>query len=82
MEIEIKHDAEKYLSKLPKTDSNRILDAIEGLMEKPMVGDIQRLKGKNGDCRLRIGKYRVVFLQKGENAIYVSHIDTRGQVYK
>ncbi len=70
----------KYLQKLEQDIVRKIIEAIEKL---PLEGDINTLKGKKTKniYRLRIGKFRVIYLFKKEE-IKIIKIDTRGDVYK
>ncbi len=70
----------KYLKALQPRLTKRIISAIEDL---PVLGDVKSLKGKNIPplYRLRIGKYRVIFLMS-EDEIRIIKIDSRGDVYK
>jgi mRNA interferase RelE/StbE len=70
----------KYLQKLERGVVRKIIEAIEKL---PLEGDINKLKGKKAKniFRLRIGKFRVIYLFKKEE-IKIIKIDTRGDVYK
>ena len=70
----------KYLQKLERGVVRKIIEAIEKL---PLEGDINKLKGKEAKniFRLRIGKFRVIYLFEKE-AIKIIKIDTRGDAYK
>jgi mRNA-degrading endonuclease RelE of RelBE toxin-antitoxin system len=70
----------KYLQGLDKKIRKRIFFGIEKL---PNKGDVKKMKGQKlkNIYRLRIGKYRIIFLQEKE-WIKVLDIDTRGDVYK
>ena len=87
-EVKIKYskDALKFLSKLDNKSVLRIRDAIKGLTHKPPFGDIKVLQGyTDGRKRLRIGSWRVIFLQKDEETveiILVIDIGNRGDIYK
>ncbi len=70
----------RYLQKLEKNISRKIIDAIEKL---PDEGNIAKLKGKKvkNIYRLRAGKYRIIFSWE-KDLIKIVKIDTRGDVYK
>lgn len=73
--------AEKFIRKLPKSESERILKAVYKLPE----GDIKALKGKKnkGLMRLRVGDYRIIFtIDNGKLIVYVIDADNRGDIYK
>jgi mRNA interferase RelE/StbE len=70
----------KYLSRLQKGVQKSIVTAIDRL---PEYGDIKKMRGRaiEGLYRLRVGKYRILFLRE-EDVIKVVDIDTRGDIYK
>ena len=76
MQIRYSRQAEKFLKKQPADEARRIRNAIDDLP----AGDVKRLKGSTS-FRLRVGNYRVIFDKNG-NVIYISKIDSHGQVYK
>ena len=80
MEILLSRQAEKFLDKLSDKHALIILNAIQGLTEQPPKGDIRKLKGYSDEKRLRVGTVRVVF-KKTNDAILVSDIDFRGNIY-
>lgn len=70
----------RYLQKLEKDISRKIIGVVEKL---PKEGDIIKLKGKKvkNIYRLRAGKYRIIFSWE-KDLIKAVKIDTRGDVYK
>ncbi len=70
----------RYLKKLEKDISRKIIGAVEKL---PREGDIVKLKGKKvkNTYRLRVSKYRIIFSWE-KDLIKIIKIDTRGDVYK
>jgi mRNA-degrading endonuclease RelE of RelBE toxin-antitoxin system len=70
----------KYLLKLEHGIRANIVAAIDKL---PDVGDIKKMRGRSIEdlYRLRIGKYRVLFLWT-KDAVRILDIDTRGDIYK
>lgn len=85
--IEIKPIAEKYYSKLDKSTRKRIKEALMRLEESknPLFQEnVRALTGKlQGDYRLRVGDWRVLFSPDGKRKIiYVYAILPRGKAYK
>lgn len=76
MQIQYSKQAEKFLKGQSADAARRIRNAINNLP----AGDVKKLKGSTS-FRLRVGSYRVIF-DKNRNVIYISKIDSRGQVYK
>ena len=72
--------AKKSLEKYDYKTSMRIINAIN----KIPLGDIKRLVGNEISSlfRLRIGKYRIIYMYEDEQTIKIIKIDTRGDVYK
>ena len=70
----------KYLSRLEKDQRRRI---AEGIDELPGQGDIKKMRGRSIQnlYRLRVGKYRVLFIWEPE-IIEILDVDTRGDIYK
>ncbi|WP_287243972.1 MULTISPECIES: type II toxin-antitoxin system RelE/ParE family toxin [unclassified Okeania] len=74
--------AENYLKPLPLPDQERILRGLKLLKTDRTMIDIKPLKGRP-EWRLRVGKYRVLFIEDQENLAYiVTVIGPRGDVYK
>ena len=71
--------AVKSVSRLSRTDRERILAALDRLPE----GDVRRLVGSVGLYRLRIGDWRAIFRRDDQKrVITVAQILPRGSVYK
>ena len=76
MEIRYSKQAIKFLEKQEKSVRIRIKYAI---MKLPS-GDVKKLIGQPY-YRLRVGELRVLF-KRDAQIIYISKIDSRGQIYK
>jgi mRNA interferase RelE/StbE len=79
-EIEIRKRAEKDLASLPKTDAQRIADALF-LLEDGLTGDIKKLASALPEYRLRIGVWRVLF-EIVERKIIIYRILHRKEAYR
>ncbi len=79
-EIEIRKRAEKDLSNIPKSDAQKIADAIFAL-EDGLVGDIKKLTNFSPEYRLRIGDWRILF-EASRNKITIFRILHRREVYR
>jgi len=68
--------AQKGLAELPKSDFERMRDALEDLAEDPRPVGCKRLTGRSG-WRIRSGDYRAVYeiddVQKTVTILDVSH---------
>jgi len=78
MAITLTKQAAKAIMSFDQPTQQRI---IAGILELPK-GDITILEGyTDGRARLRIGKYRIIFKDTGEN-IEIMDIGSRGDIYK
>jgi mRNA interferase RelE/StbE len=80
MRIVLSANAAKYLRRLDNKTALRIKTAIRGLGDEPPRGDIKKLSGRHEEYRLRIGKYRVIFIV-ADSLVQVVAIGARGQIY-
>ena len=72
--------AVKFLRKQPQDKREWIMAAIHKL---PNSGDIKPLAGRDGEYRLRIGSYRVIYsIDHDVLIVRVLEIGNRGDVYK
>ncbi|MBQ9663612.1 MAG: type II toxin-antitoxin system RelE/ParE family toxin [Oscillospiraceae bacterium] len=80
-QILVEKPAEKFISRLPKPEKERVLRAISKL---PNTGDIKRLQGRtNKDLfRLRVGEYRIIYrVDNGKLIVCVIDAGNRGEIY-
>ena len=88
MKIEYSKQAAKFIASQVKSTKQRIKKAIEeGLTKTPPVGDIKPLQGYSVKTfRLRVGKYRIIHRYDTDTdeqrILYISDIDSRGDIYK
>ncbi len=86
MEILFTKLAAKALESYDRPTKQRIKAGIDGLTQKPPEGDIKPVQGySDGRCRLRIGKYRIVYkfgVDGMVEILYIIDIDSRGGIYK
>ena len=80
LEVILSRQAEKFSDKLNDKQVLIIINAIQGLTEKPPKGDIRKLKGYINERRIRTGTICVIF-KKEDTTIYVSDIDFRENIY-
>lgn len=86
MKFLINYDSqpERFLGKLDKHISKRIMDKIDNLLtENPIPNDAKRVHGFDiPTFRIRVGKYRVLYrIDNKEVVIIVIKIDKRDKVY-
>jgi mRNA interferase RelE/StbE len=67
---------------MQRVDQECIVNALDALITDPTTLDIKPLQGRP-EWRLRVGKYRILFVKDEESKIYlVTTIRSRGAVYK
>ena len=59
--VVLRKSAGRELSKLPKSDQQRIAREIDGLARHPPPHGVQKLAGSGELYRVRIGDYRVIY---------------------
>ena len=88
MKIEYSKQAAKFIASQVKSTKQRIKKAIEeGLTKTPPKGDIKPLQGYTVKTfRLRVGKYRIIYRYDTDTdeqrILFISDIDSRGDIYK
>lgn len=73
----------KVIRKLDQPTARRLLDAIEVLASDPRPSGCVQLKGGDGELRIRVGDYRVVYdVQDDELVVLVLRVGHRREVYR
>jgi mRNA interferase RelE/StbE len=68
----------KKLTKLPKSDRDKIMNTIEKLPLNPFYGDIEKMKGEENSWRKRVGSYRIFYeIIDEDRTVYVYDIKRR-----
>lgn len=82
-QVELRRPAQKHLRKLPDFAYRAALEAFAEMAVNPFMGDFQKLKGKHGGYRRRIGDYRIFFdVDTATHLVLISGVKPRGQSYK
>lgn len=81
--IEYDTQPQKFLRKLDKQFSRRIIDKLEGTLPDDSVPhDAKAIVGEHGVFRLRIGDFRILYrIDHTQNKIVIAKIDKREAVY-
>ena len=80
-EVFILRRAQKELAALPKTDYERMRDAVMALAENPRPAGCKKLTGREG-WRIRSGDYRAIYeIDDAQMRVTVLHIGNRRDVY-
>lgn len=75
-EIKIARRALKEIKRIPKKDAERLLFVLEGLIENPYQGDIEKIRGEDNIWRRRVGNYRILYQILPEQK-YIEVFDVR-----
>lgn len=75
--------AAKVLRKLDRQTARRILEAINRLADDPRPPGCIMLQGGDGELRIRIGDYRVVYdIVDDELVILILRVGHRREIYR
>lgn len=81
--IAYKPSAAKAFRKIHPNQRSRIKKAIEALATNPHPQGSTQLSGGNGEYRIRVGNYRVVYdIEDDELVILVLRVGHRREVYR
>lgn len=73
----------KALRKLDRATVRRLLQAIEKLADEPRPPGCVQLKGGDGELRIRVGDYRVVYdIEDEQLVVLVLRVGHRREVYR
>jgi len=75
--------AAKAIRKLDRPTARRLLEAIGALAGDPRPSGCIQLKGGDGELRIRVGDYRVVYdVQDEELVVLALRVGHRREVYR
>lgn len=81
--ITYKPSAVKALRKLERKYQQAIVSAIEALAHQPRPDGVKKLQGGEGEYRLRVGSYRIIYdINDQDLVILVLHVGHRKDVYR
>ncbi|WP_237200825.1 type II toxin-antitoxin system RelE family toxin [Rothia nasimurium] len=81
--VTFKPSAAKELRKINKNDQTCIAKKIHELASNPYPPGTKKIVGGDGELRLRVGNYRVIYaVEEGRLIILVLTIGHRREVYK
>lgn len=82
-EITYAQSALRSLRKLDRVVARRVLHVIDGLSRNPRPDGCIRLKGGNGELRVRVGDYRIIYdVIDDEVMVLVLAVGHRREVYR
>jgi mRNA interferase RelE/StbE len=81
--VELTRTAEKQLRRIAKRDRNRLVEAIQGLADRPRPQGARKLQGYHDVYRIRVGQYRVVHeIIEDRVIVIVLKVGHRKDIYK
>lgn len=81
--VEFARSAAKSLSKIDRTEAQRIYRAIDNLATNPEPPGSTQLVGGDGQRRIRVGDYRVIYrVEHGVLVVFVIRVAHRREVYR
>ena len=81
--VELTRTAEKQLRRIAKRDRSRLVQAIQGLADRPRPHGSRKLQGYEDVFRIRVGQYRVVYeILEGRVIVIVLKVGHRKDIYK
>ncbi|MFZ5811734.1 MAG: type II toxin-antitoxin system RelE family toxin [Thermodesulfobacteriota bacterium] len=81
--VVIQDKEKRYLARLPRRERERLLDAMLAMGADPLAGDVAKLKGRLEGYRLRVGRWRILFMLDAEaRTVIIAGMGPRGDVYK
>jgi mRNA interferase RelE/StbE len=80
--VELRHQAQKSLDKLPKSDFQAVIEAIKDLAHTPRPRGIEKVKS-TGLWRIRQGDYRIIYaIDDKERFVTIVRIGHRREIYR
>ncbi|HLA95206.1 MAG TPA: type II toxin-antitoxin system RelE/ParE family toxin [Pyrinomonadaceae bacterium] len=78
--VEISKEADKQISKLPKRDQLKVLNAIISLADNPRPHGYKKLEYYNEYFRYRVGNYRIIYqIRDKELFVFVVEVKKRDE---
>ena len=84
-EVRYQKQAAGQLFRMSRSVAQRICTKIDAIAAAPYAEhpNAMRLRGRDGDFRLRVGDWRVIYsLNNEQKVLLVAKIDQRGRVYR
>jgi mRNA interferase RelE/StbE len=80
--VEVKPPARKELEALPDSVLSRVVRRLEALADNPRPAKCKKLKGYKDHWRVRVGDWRVVYIDDTARVVSVMRIAHRREVYE
>ena len=81
--IHWKRSTKKDLRKIPKTEVEKIIRAVEDLSKNPRPESSNKLSGSEYTHRIRVGTYRIIYeIHENEVVVQIVKVGHRKDVYR
>ena len=82
-EVFLERGAERDLKRMPALEFSRVIGRIQGLANSPRPPGSRKIAGSEGDWRIRIGDYRVVYaVDEKQKVITIFRVRHRKDIYR
>ncbi|MBI4860594.1 MAG: type II toxin-antitoxin system RelE/ParE family toxin [Candidatus Riflebacteria bacterium] len=82
-QVQVSDAARRELNDLPPTEIERIVDAIQDLVQNPRPPGARKLVGVKAGLRIRKGNYRILYtVDDDARLVRVYRVGHRSSVYK
>lgn len=82
-QLEIRRRALRQLARLPEHERNAIESTLDRLIVDPTTADLKKLGGKQGEWRIRVGRWRVILeLDNHSGLMTVVDVLPRDRAYR
>jgi mRNA interferase RelE/StbE len=80
--VELRHQAQRALDKLLKSDLQSVIGAIKDLAQTPRPRGIEKVKS-TGLWRIRQGDYRIIYaIDDNEHLVTIVRVGHRREIYR
>jgi mRNA interferase RelE/StbE len=82
-EIELTRRGEKEILKLDTAIFEQVRAAIDGLGENPRPLGVRKLRGRESEWRIRVGRFRVIYtIEDSTRRILIHRVTDRKDAYR
>lgn len=83
LNVEFSSQAKRFLKKVDRRLTERLIERVERLREAPFPTDVKRVKGKEEKIfRVRVGDYRIQYcVFYGKNLLFITEMEKRPRAY-
>jgi mRNA interferase RelE/StbE len=76
--LRVDDDVWKYLDRIPRNDTKRIVAEMDKLTENPFGDDSKKMRGEDALWRRRVGSYRILYqILTEEKIVWIPRVARR-----